>query len=346
MSTRVTEDSLRADVRAWVTAHWDPSLSLRAWRERLLDAGWAVPSWPERWYGKGLPAWADDVVRRELASVRRSGDRSRRPRRPDDPRAGSRPRARAVPAPAADRRGGVVPAVQRAVGRLGPRRAHHHGGARRRRVGRQRPEGVEHQRAPRRPRDAPRSHRLGRAQAPGHHLLRAADAPARRRGPPAAADELPRVVQRGVPHRRTHPAGLGGRRGEPGMDRGAGHAGARAALRGARPVRVRRDGRSTAPPSTRPRPRPQRSPRSTRGTRSAPGVSTSWSTTPGPRASTPTRVVRQEIARLLSMHRASEWTAERREGGTQARPAAGRRGLDRQARAEQRRPPGGAGPSR
>jgi len=66
MSTRVTEDSLRADVRAWVTAHWDPSLSLRAWRELLLDAGWAVPSWPGRWYGKGLPAWADDVVRREL----------------------------------------------------------------------------------------------------------------------------------------------------------------------------------------------------------------------------------------------------------------------------------------
>jgi alkylation response protein AidB-like acyl-CoA dehydrogenase len=26
-----------------------------------------VPSWPERWYGRGLPAWADDVVRREIA---------------------------------------------------------------------------------------------------------------------------------------------------------------------------------------------------------------------------------------------------------------------------------------
>jgi alkylation response protein AidB-like acyl-CoA dehydrogenase len=25
-----------------------------------------VPSWPERWYGKGLPVWADDVVRREV----------------------------------------------------------------------------------------------------------------------------------------------------------------------------------------------------------------------------------------------------------------------------------------
>jgi alkylation response protein AidB-like acyl-CoA dehydrogenase len=62
----VTEASLRADVRAWVADQWDPSLSLRAWRERLVDSGWAVPSWSEQWYGKGLPAWADDVVRREV----------------------------------------------------------------------------------------------------------------------------------------------------------------------------------------------------------------------------------------------------------------------------------------
>ena len=66
-STRLTEAELRADVRAWAGANWDPSLSLRAWRERLLEAGWAVPSWPERWYGKGMPAWTDDVVASELA---------------------------------------------------------------------------------------------------------------------------------------------------------------------------------------------------------------------------------------------------------------------------------------
>ena len=68
MEQRLTESSVRADVRAWVTANWDPSLSLRAWRERLLDAGWAVPSWPEQWFGKGMPAWTDDVVRREITA--------------------------------------------------------------------------------------------------------------------------------------------------------------------------------------------------------------------------------------------------------------------------------------
>ena len=65
-TTRVTEASIRADVRAWVEANWDPSLTLRAWRELLVASGWAVPSWPERWYGKGMPAWADDVVRSEI----------------------------------------------------------------------------------------------------------------------------------------------------------------------------------------------------------------------------------------------------------------------------------------
>ena len=60
------EPSLRAEVREWLDRSWDPSLSLRAWREMLVASGWAVPSWPERWFGRGLPAWADDLVRSEI----------------------------------------------------------------------------------------------------------------------------------------------------------------------------------------------------------------------------------------------------------------------------------------
>lgn len=66
MHPELEADRLRRQVRAWVAANWDPSLSLRAWRERLVDSAWAVPSWPERWYGKGMPPWADDVVRDEI----------------------------------------------------------------------------------------------------------------------------------------------------------------------------------------------------------------------------------------------------------------------------------------
>ena len=66
--------------------------------------------------------------------------------------------ARCLAADAARRRG-VVPAVQRARGRLRPRLAAHPGRARRRRVGRQRPEGVDVERAARRVGHPHRPHR-------------------------------------------------------------------------------------------------------------------------------------------------------------------------------------------
>jgi alkylation response protein AidB-like acyl-CoA dehydrogenase len=62
-------DSIRAELKSWVAEHWDPDLPLLEWRRLLADAGWAAPSWPERWYGKGLPAWADDVVAGELVGL-------------------------------------------------------------------------------------------------------------------------------------------------------------------------------------------------------------------------------------------------------------------------------------
>jgi alkylation response protein AidB-like acyl-CoA dehydrogenase len=69
MTTRTDAASpelIRAELAAWVREHWDPDLPLREWRALLLEAGWAVPSWPQRWYGRGLPAWADELVSAEL----------------------------------------------------------------------------------------------------------------------------------------------------------------------------------------------------------------------------------------------------------------------------------------
>jgi len=57
---------LRAELADWVRRHWDPAMALRDWRQLLLASGWAVPSWPERWHGRGLPAWADELVHGEL----------------------------------------------------------------------------------------------------------------------------------------------------------------------------------------------------------------------------------------------------------------------------------------
>ena len=76
------------------------------------------------------------------------------------------------------------------------------GRARRRRVGGQRPEGVDVGRALQRPRHPPRPHRPRPAEAPRHHLLPRRHALARHRGAPAAADDRRVALQRGVPHRR------------------------------------------------------------------------------------------------------------------------------------------------
>jgi alkylation response protein AidB-like acyl-CoA dehydrogenase len=61
-----TAEELQAEARAFVAAAWDPDLALVEWRRRLVGAGLAAPSWPERWGGRGLPAWTDEVVQRAL----------------------------------------------------------------------------------------------------------------------------------------------------------------------------------------------------------------------------------------------------------------------------------------
>ena len=57
-----TEASVRAAVVEWFHDAWDANVSLIEWRERLVDSGWAVPSWSPDWFGRGLPAWADRVA--------------------------------------------------------------------------------------------------------------------------------------------------------------------------------------------------------------------------------------------------------------------------------------------
>lgn len=66
----MTPDDVADDVLAWFREAWDPDLSLVEWRTRLVESGWAVPSWSTDWHGRGLPAWADGVAR---ATIVRAG---------------------------------------------------------------------------------------------------------------------------------------------------------------------------------------------------------------------------------------------------------------------------------
>ena len=66
----ITEADIQGDVLEWFHAEWDPNLALLDWREKLVESGWAVPSWSTDWYGRGLPAWADRVAH---STIRRAG---------------------------------------------------------------------------------------------------------------------------------------------------------------------------------------------------------------------------------------------------------------------------------
>ena len=65
--TAPSVDEIRADLRRWIEAEWDPELGLLEWRTRLADAGWACPTWPREWGGRALAAAMADVVADELA---------------------------------------------------------------------------------------------------------------------------------------------------------------------------------------------------------------------------------------------------------------------------------------
>ncbi|MTA10562.1 MAG: acyl-CoA dehydrogenase [Actinobacteria bacterium] len=64
-----SRESVEKDIRHWLMSNWDPTLSLQAWRELLVDAGWAVPSWSRQCFGRDLPAWADQVVADEIRLI-------------------------------------------------------------------------------------------------------------------------------------------------------------------------------------------------------------------------------------------------------------------------------------
>src|SRR5919204_4664584 len=67
--SKVSEADVRAEVRTWLAANWDPEMSLAAWRNKLVDSGWGMPQWPEAWYGRGLPLGLVRAVEEEFANI-------------------------------------------------------------------------------------------------------------------------------------------------------------------------------------------------------------------------------------------------------------------------------------
>ncbi len=47
-------DDMTAAVTGWLEQNWDPDLTVAEWWDRLGRSGWATPTWPVEWYGRGL----------------------------------------------------------------------------------------------------------------------------------------------------------------------------------------------------------------------------------------------------------------------------------------------------
>lgn len=69
MESDLTEEQVRADVRAWLKANWDPELSLLEWRNKLVESGWGAPHYPKEWHGRGLPVKFNTPIDDEFAKV-------------------------------------------------------------------------------------------------------------------------------------------------------------------------------------------------------------------------------------------------------------------------------------
>src|SRR6185369_6214421 len=64
-----TEASVRAEIRAFLEANFNPELRLVEWRNRLIDAGWGAPSWPKAWYGRELSSALAAIVDQEIRRI-------------------------------------------------------------------------------------------------------------------------------------------------------------------------------------------------------------------------------------------------------------------------------------
>jgi len=65
----MNEEIIRAEVRAWLEANWRTDYGLVEWRNKLIDSGWGVPTWPVDWFGRGLPAGLAAVVDEEFLRI-------------------------------------------------------------------------------------------------------------------------------------------------------------------------------------------------------------------------------------------------------------------------------------
>ncbi len=65
--------ALRAEVAAWLATNWDPAIPRQEWLGRVVDAGWAAPTWPRSVFGREASSEEAAVITSEFARVHAPG---------------------------------------------------------------------------------------------------------------------------------------------------------------------------------------------------------------------------------------------------------------------------------
>ena len=68
-----SSSEVRAEALAWLKEHWDPDLTVRQWWDLLAESGWGFATWPQEWFGRGLPAESAAAVREAFVAVEAIG---------------------------------------------------------------------------------------------------------------------------------------------------------------------------------------------------------------------------------------------------------------------------------
>ena len=66
----VDANAVRDEVRAWLAERWKPGTRPAEWLPQVVDAGYAVPTWPREWFGLGYDGDTGVLVEQEF---RRAG---------------------------------------------------------------------------------------------------------------------------------------------------------------------------------------------------------------------------------------------------------------------------------
>jgi alkylation response protein AidB-like acyl-CoA dehydrogenase len=66
VGTQAELDAIQTEVGAWLDANWRPGRPKQEWLELVVDAGYAVPTWPQQWFGRELDSDAGAVIAAEF----------------------------------------------------------------------------------------------------------------------------------------------------------------------------------------------------------------------------------------------------------------------------------------